>query len=95
VIDHNFGYQTRYGHLSEILVTKGQFVKRGELIGRMGSTGRSSGPHLHYEVRYRGTPVDPMSYIQINIDPAEFEKIVAKVNENAINEIGESTDNEE
>ena len=84
VVDHGYGYQTRYAHLSKSLVTDGQWVKRGEQIGEMGSTGRSSGPHLHYEVIYRGSKVDPMSYIQVNMDPEEFEKIVERVNEDAI-----------
>jgi murein DD-endopeptidase MepM/ murein hydrolase activator NlpD len=83
-IDHSYGYETRYGHLSKILVSKGRFVKRGELIGEMGSTGISSGTHLHYEVIYRGNKVDPMNYIQVNMDAAEFEKVVEKVNDNAI-----------
>jgi murein DD-endopeptidase MepM/ murein hydrolase activator NlpD len=83
-VDHSYGYETRYGHLSKILVTNGQWVKRGEQIGDMGSTGLSSGTHLHYEVIYRGAKVDPMSYIQVNMDAAEFDKIVEKVNENAM-----------
>ena len=84
VVDHGYGYQTRYAHLSKSLVTDGQWVKRGELVGDMGSTGRSSGTHLHYEVIYRGNRVDPMSYIQVNMSPEEFEKIVERVNEDAI-----------
>jgi murein DD-endopeptidase MepM/ murein hydrolase activator NlpD len=95
IVEHGYGYRTLYGHLSKISVTKGQFVKRGEQIGDMGSTGRSSGNHLHYEVRYRGATVDPMSYIQVNMDPAEFEKIIEKVNDNAIYEVGEGTNTTE
>ena len=60
---HGFGVTTRYGHLSEIDVRPGQRVHRGELIGRVGSTGRSTGSHLHYEVRLDGTPVNPVAYI--------------------------------
>jgi murein DD-endopeptidase MepM/ murein hydrolase activator NlpD len=54
---------TRYGHLSRIQVRPGQRVKRGDVIGRVGSTGRSTGPHLHYEVRIDGEPVNPLAYI--------------------------------
>ncbi len=84
VVDHGFGYQTRYAHLNRSLVTDGQWVKRGEQIATMGATGLASGTHLHYEVIYRGTKVNPMSYIQVNMDPAEFENIVERVNEDAI-----------
>jgi murein DD-endopeptidase MepM/ murein hydrolase activator NlpD len=83
IVDHGFGYQTRYAHLSKILVTSGQWVKRGELIAEMGSTGVSVGPHLHYEVIYRGGVVNPISYIQTDMDPEEFEKIVDGANENS------------
>ncbi len=64
-IDHGFGYQTRYGHLSRLLVAEGSFVRRGQMVGLVGSTGRSTGPHLHYEVRIGGKPVDPTKYMQI------------------------------
>ena len=63
-LEHGRGIQTRYGHLSSILVQPGQLVKRGELIARMGSTGRSTGNHLHYEVRLDGTAVNPMPFLQ-------------------------------
>jgi len=63
VIDHDGGLTTRYGHLSEFDVEQGQEVGRGEFIGRVGSTGRSTGPHLHYEVRFSDEPVDPMQYL--------------------------------
>lgn len=62
-IDHGFGIVTRYGHLSKILVTPGQQVKLGELIGIQGSTGRSTGPHLHYEVRYHDQAVNPKNFL--------------------------------
>lgn len=75
MIDHGFGYRTRYAHLSAIDVKVGQLVKRGEVIGRMGSTGRSSGTHLHYEVIYRNKPVDPINYISRDMSEDEFKSI--------------------
>jgi len=63
VIDHGHGRITKFGHLKKILVKRGQKVKRGDVIGLIGNTGRSTGPHVHYEVRINGTPVDPLKYI--------------------------------
>jgi murein DD-endopeptidase MepM/ murein hydrolase activator NlpD len=63
-LDHGHGIQTRYGHLSKSLVTAGQRVKRGDMIGLMGSTGRSTGSHLHYEVRIDGKAVNPVPFLQ-------------------------------
>lgn len=63
-INHGNGYQTRYGHNSKILVKVGETVKKGQVIALMGSTGRSTGPHCHFEVRYHGHPVNPKKYIQ-------------------------------
>jgi murein DD-endopeptidase MepM/ murein hydrolase activator NlpD len=65
-LEHGKGIETRYGHLSSILVGPGKRVKRGELIGLMGSTGRSTGNHLHYEVRIDGRAVNPMPFLQTN-----------------------------
>ena len=62
-IDHGYGVVTRYGHNSKIYVNVGQKIKRGELLSAVGSTGQSTGPHLHYEVRLNNVPVDPSNYI--------------------------------
>jgi len=63
VIDHGNGLTTRYGHLSKIEVAVGQELKRGEELGQVGSTGRSTGPHLHYEVRIGDVAVSPLHYL--------------------------------
>jgi len=62
-ISHGFGYSTRYGHLSSFAVKPGDHIKRGDVIGYVGSTGRSTGPHLHYEVRLNNNPVNPLEFI--------------------------------
>ena len=62
-ISHGYGYSTRYGHLSGYAIRPGQRVHRGDIIGYVGSTGRSTGPHLHYEVRLNNVPVNPLEYI--------------------------------
>ncbi len=67
-IQHEFGIETRYAHLNKISVQVGQRVSRGDRIGDMGNSGRSTGPHLHYEVRVGGTPVNPMTYIRAGQD---------------------------
>jgi murein DD-endopeptidase MepM/ murein hydrolase activator NlpD len=76
VIQHGFGYETLYGHMYRIKARIGQKVKRGEVIGYVGSTGKSTGPHLHYEVHRRGTPVDPIYYFYNDLTPAQFDRIL-------------------
>lgn len=72
VIRHGFGYETLYGHLSKYKVRPGQRVKRGDVIGYVGSTGRSEAPHLHYEVHKNGQVVNPLNFYYGNISAAEF-----------------------
>lgn len=62
-VDHGYGVSTRFGHLSQIYVQVGQRISKWDVLGSVGNTGRSTGPHLHYEVRVNGTPVDPINYI--------------------------------
>lgn len=64
-IKHEHGYETLYGHLSRIMVKNGQKISAGEEIGKLGSTGRSTGPHLHYEVRYLGQPINPERFLEL------------------------------
>ncbi len=76
VIDHGFGYKTRYAHLSSTTVYEGQTVKRGERIGLLGSTGKSTGPHVHYEVIYMGRPVNPYNYFNNNIASDDYHAVI-------------------
>ncbi|NMH26735.1 M23 family metallopeptidase [Flavobacterium silvaticum] len=72
VIRHGYGYETLYGHLSKYKAKRGQHVKRGEIIGYVGSTGRSEAPHLHYEVHKNGEVVNPLNFYYANISAAEY-----------------------
>jgi murein DD-endopeptidase MepM/ murein hydrolase activator NlpD len=72
-VDHGFGYTTRYAHLSKISVVEGQHVKRGDKIGELGSTGKSIGPHLHYEIRLKNNPQNPLNYFENQFDSEDFE----------------------
>lgn len=76
IVNHGFGYRTIYAHLEEILVNVGDKVKRGQLVGELGSTGRSTGPHLHYEIRKDNRPVNPMYFFYENLSAAEYDKII-------------------
>ena len=76
IIDHGFGYVTRYAHLNKIEVKVGQNVARGEVIGQVGSTGKSTGPHLHYEVRVKGKIVNPVNYYFMDLNADDYEKMI-------------------
>lgn len=76
VIDHGFGYKTRYAHMSRMFVKKGQKVKRGEVIGHVGNTGKSVGPHLHYEVLKNDHSVDPINYYFLDLSPEDYDKMI-------------------
>lgn len=76
VINHGYGYKTRYAHLSKFKVRKGQKVKRGDLIGLVGSTGKSTGPHLHYEVEKNGKKLNPIGFYHSDLTPEQYEKLL-------------------
>ncbi len=76
LIDHGYGYHTLYGHCNEVLVKPGQQVQRGEVIARVGSTGLSKSPHLHYEVHVNGKAVDPINYYSNDLSAQEFEHMI-------------------
>lgn len=75
-IDHGFGYVTRYAHLSKIDVRVGQKVVRGETIGKVGTTGKSTGPHLHYEVMMKGQIVNPVNYYFMDLNADDYDRMV-------------------
>ena len=76
VVNHGFGYKTRYAHLSAFKVMRGDKVIRGQLIGLVGTTGKSTGPHLHYEVEHNGNKVNPVHYYHSDLSPAQYEKLI-------------------
>lgn len=75
-IDHNFGFETRYAHLTHFIVSKGQRIKRGQVIGYVGNSGLSFGTHLHYEVLFRGNQINPINFFQRDLSNKEYEKLV-------------------
>jgi murein DD-endopeptidase MepM/ murein hydrolase activator NlpD len=76
IINHGYGYETLYGHMVRVKARAGQKVKRGEVIGWVGSTGKSTGPHCHYEVHKNGEPVDPVYYFYNDITPAQYDRLL-------------------
>ncbi|MCL3781605.1 M23 family metallopeptidase [Prolixibacteraceae bacterium JC049] len=76
VIDHGFGYETLYGHMSAFNVRKGQKVSRGDVIGYVGNTGKSTGPHLHYEVHKNGKAVNPQYYYFKDLSPQQYDEMI-------------------
>ncbi|PID94944.1 MAG: peptidase M23 [Bacteroidales bacterium] len=84
IIDHGFNYLTLYAHMSKIIVSNNQVVKRGEVIGLVGNTGKSTGPHLHYEVRLKNQPQDPRNYYFLDLSPEDYDKMI-QLSENSGN----------
>ncbi|MDD4115934.1 MAG: M23 family metallopeptidase [Massilibacteroides sp.] len=76
VVDHGFGYKTLYGHMNKFKARVGQKVKRGEIIGYVGNTGKSTGPHLHYEVIVRGKNDNPAKYYFMDLTPEEYDRMI-------------------
>ncbi len=76
VINHGYGYETLYGHMVRVKARVGKQVKRGEVIGWVGNTGKSTGPHCHYEVHKNGTPVDPVYFFYNDLTPEQFDRIL-------------------
>jgi murein DD-endopeptidase MepM/ murein hydrolase activator NlpD len=76
IISHGFGYETWYGHMVRIKARVGEIVKRGEVIGYVGTSGKSTGPHCHYEVHRNGIPLDPIYYFYNDLTPAQFDRIL-------------------
>ena len=94
LINHKFGYKTRYAHLQKMFVKPGEKVQRGQLIGEVGSTGGSTGPHLHYEVIYRNKQVNPVNYFNRNMTSDEYRQLMDNMKYNATLETDEGASNE-
>jgi len=76
VVNHGYGYETLFGHMFKVNVRVGQYVKRGEILGYVGSTGKSTGPHVHYEVHKNGRPIDPVYFFYNDLTPEQFDRIL-------------------
>ena len=94
LINHKFGYKTRYAHLQKMFVKVGEKVQRGQLIGEVGSTGGSTGPHLHYEVMHLGRHVNPVNYFNRNMTSDEYRQLMENMKYNSDLETLEGTSNE-
>ena len=78
VIDHGYGYETLYGHMVRVKARQGQQVTRGEVIGYVGTTGKSTGPHCHYEVRKNGNKIDPIYFFYNDLSPQQFDELLKR-----------------
>ena len=78
VIDHGYGYETLYGHMVRVKSRPGQHVTRGEIIGYVGTTGKSTGPHCHYEVRKNGNKIDPIYFFYNDLSPQQFDELLKR-----------------
>jgi murein DD-endopeptidase MepM/ murein hydrolase activator NlpD len=78
IINHGYGYETLYGHMVRVKARNGQIVKRGEVIGWVGSTGKSTGPHCHYEVHKNGKEIDPIYFFYNDLTPEQFDLLLKK-----------------
>ena len=76
-ISHGYGYETLYGHMSRISIKVGEHVTKGKKIGEVGDTGLSTAPHLHYEVHYKGNPINPINFCMDNLTPLEYQLMVS------------------
>lgn len=78
-IDHGFGYQTNYAHMREVIVAEGMKIKRGQCIGTVGNSGKTTGSHLHYEVEYKGNKVNPANFYDLSVSGKEYDAMVQKL----------------
>jgi len=78
VIDHGYGYETLYGHMVRVKSRPGQNVTRGEIIGYVGTTGKSTGPHCHYEVHKNGNKIDPIYFFYNDLSPQQFDELLKR-----------------
>lgn len=87
ILNHGFGYKTRYAHMQDVQVSRGDTVRRGQVIGTVGNTGRSTSSHLHYEVIYKGRPVNPINYFNRHITAEEYERLMEQMRDTNYEEL--------